>query len=161
MQIAILADTHLPRGRREIPAGCLERCAAADAILQAGDLADVPVLELLRALGPPVHAVRGNVDSAALAMLLPERLELPFGAVRIGMVHAPPRGGTAALRALFPRADAVVYGHTHQPSHERDDEGFQTFNPGSPTERRRAPAHTMGLARIDGRAIEFELVAVG
>jgi uncharacterized protein len=54
--------------------------------------------------------------------------------------------------------DAVVFGHSHIPLHE-EHEGFQIFNPGSPTERRRQPRHTMGLARVRAREkIEFELV---
>jgi putative phosphoesterase len=161
MQLAIISDTHMPRGARAIPAACLERCRAADAILHAGDLMDVAVLELLRSLGPPMHAISGNVDSAAVRRLLPERLELELGGARIGMVHIP---GPAVrrlerLRAAFPRCDAVVFGHTHMPQHEALDD-FQIFNPGSPTERRRAPAHTMGLASVvDGR-LQFELLAL-
>ena len=38
---------------------------------------------------------------------------------------------------------------------------FQIFNPGSPTQRRRAPKHTMGVARVFKREIEFELVTLG
>ena len=162
MQIAIISDTHMPRGARAIPPACLERCRAADAILHAGDLIDVPVLELLRSLGPPLHAISGNVDSAAVRALLPARLELELGGARIGMVHIPGpiRGRTERLRAAFPRCDAVVFGHTHLPEHARLD-GFQIFNPGSPTERRRAPGHTMGVATIEGGAVAFELVALG
>ena len=56
------------------------------------------------------------------------------------------------LRARFRDADAVVFGHSHIPLHETAADGFQIFNPGSPTERRRAPAHTMGIATAaDGR----------
>jgi predicted phosphodiesterase len=66
------------------------------------------------------------------------------------------------MRWRFPRADAVVFGHSHLPLHERDSaSGFQLFNPGSPTERRRAPRHTMGLARVADGRIELELVALG
>jgi predicted phosphodiesterase len=54
----------------------------------------------------------------------------------------------------------VVFGHSHIPLHERSDDGFQIFNPGSPTERRRAPSRTMGLARVQGRKITFELIAL-
>jgi predicted phosphodiesterase len=54
----------------------------------------------------------------------------------------------------------VVFGHTHTPEHAERD-GFQIFNPGSPTERRRAPAHTMGMAEIAAGRISFELVVVG
>jgi uncharacterized protein len=38
------------------------------------------------------------------------------------------------------------------------DGAFQIFNPGSPTERRRAPSHTMGVAEVDAGAIRFEVV---
>lgn len=162
MQIAIISDTHMPRGARTLPRACLERCAAADAILHAGDLSDVPVLDLLRELGPPVHAIHGNVDDPAVRALLPSRLELRLAGVRVGMTHVPgpARGRLARLRAAFPACDAVVFGHTHMPEHEQLD-GFQIFNPGSPTERRRAPAHTMGIATIDGPGIAFELLVLG
>lgn len=161
MRLAIISDTHLPRGSRAIPETCLQRCREADMILHAGDIIDVPVLEELRALGPPVHAIHGNIDSAAVRALLPARLELDLEGVRIGMVHAP---GPAidrlqVLRLAFPRCDAVVFGHTHLPQHEERD-GFQIFNPGSPTDRRRAPAHTMGIATIAGGRVAFELHVV-
>ncbi|MFP5363706.1 MAG: metallophosphoesterase family protein [Thermoleophilia bacterium] len=161
MQIAIISDTHMPRGPRTLPQACIDRCAAADAILHAGDLFDMPVLDLLRALGPPVHAVHGNVDSAAVCALLPARLELDLGGARVGMTHVPgaAKGRLARLRADFPACDAVVFGHTHMPEHAELD-GFQIFNPGSPTERRRAPVHTMGQATIDGGRITFELHVV-
>ena len=54
------------------------------------------------------------------------------------------------MRRRFPGADAVVFGHSHLPLHEEED-GFQIFNPGSPTERRRSPRHSMGLLRDRGR----------
>jgi putative phosphoesterase len=158
MELAIIGDTHMPRGERAIPARCLERCREADRILHVGDLVDLSVLRLLESLGPPVHAICGNVDNAAARAVLPRRLELELGSVRVGMTHIPgPRDGRLArLRAAFPACQAVVFGHTHMPEHA-EHEGFQIFNPGSPTERRRAPAHTMGLARIDGASIVFEL----
>ncbi|MDX6719124.1 MAG: uncharacterized protein QOJ63_1378 [Solirubrobacteraceae bacterium] len=161
MQIAIISDTHMPRGSRAIPADCLRRCREAGAILHAGDLVDLPVLEQLRAVGPPVHAIHGNVDSAAVRAVLPDRLEVELEGVRIGMIHAPgPAAGRLdALHAAFPRCDAVVFGHTHTPEHAERD-GFAIFNPGSPTERRRAPAHTMGVATIAGGRIRFELHVV-
>jgi uncharacterized protein len=46
------------------------------------------------------------------------------------------------------------------PEHQARD-GFQIFNPGSPTERRRAPVKTMGIATIGAGRLEFELLAVG
>jgi uncharacterized protein len=162
MRLAIISDTHMPRGTRAIPGNCLQSCRSADAILHAGDLSDVSVLELLRSLGPPVHAIHGNVDTAAARALLPPRLELVFDGVRIGMVHAPggASGRLGRLRAAFPDCQAVIFGHTHMPEHDERD-GFQIFNPGSPTERRRAPAHTMGVAHVADGAVSFELHVVG
>jgi uncharacterized protein len=159
VELAIVSDTHMPRGGRAIPEACLARMRAADAILHAGDLVAVEVLELLESLGPPVHAVHGNVDEPALRMRLPAVRMVDADGARIVMTHD---GGPAArrldrLRARFPDADAVVFGHSHLPLHEERD-GFHIFNPGSPTERRRAPSHTMGVATARGGLLRFELV---
>ena len=161
MQLAILSDTHIPRGTRVIPPACLDRCRKADAIFHAGDLADLSVLRLLESLGPPVHAIYGNVDRPAVRALLPARLEVELAGVRIGMTHipGPAAGRLGRLRMAFPACAAVIFGHTHMPEHQAQ-EGFQIFNPGSPTERRRAPLHTMGAAVIAGGRIDFELVVV-
>ena len=161
MVIAIISDTHLPRGSRRLPDACVERLAAADVIVHAGDIATAEALQEIKALGPKVVAVHGNVDSAELQRVLPEATSIEAGGVNLAVVHdaGPATGRLARLRRRFPQADAVVFGHSHIPLHERDD-AFQIFNPGSPTDRRRQPAHTMGLARVDNGAIDFELVTL-
>ena len=58
--LAVISDTHLPRGSRALPDACVERLRAADLILHAGDLVTADVLADLRALGRPVEAVHGN-----------------------------------------------------------------------------------------------------
>jgi putative phosphoesterase len=155
--IAAISDTHLPRGRRRIPDACLERLAGADMILHAGDIATAAVLDELEAIGPPVRAVHGNVDSEELRRRLPETLELDAGGARIAMVHdaGASRRRLERMRARFPDAAAVVFGHSHIPLHEERD-GFQIFNPGSPTDRRRQPRHTMGLAHARNGRVTFE-----
>jgi putative phosphoesterase len=149
MLVAVVADTHLPRGSRALPPECVQRLAAADLILHAGDHSSVASLEALRGLGPPVEAVFGNADEPALRAMLPERLVVEAGGARIGLVHdAGPRAGREErLVGRFPGCDAVVYGHTHQPQAERHA-GVWILNPGSPTERRRARARTMLELRI-------------
>jgi uncharacterized protein len=160
--IAIVADTHLPRGQRALPARCVELLRDAELILHAGDISTVGVLDHLRVLGPRVIAVHGNVDEPALRERLPTELEMEVGGARLAMTHdaGPASGRVARLRRRFPAADAVVFGHSHIPLLERDG-GFQIFNPGSPTERRRQPRHTMGLARVADERIVFEHVALG
>ena len=162
MRLGIVSDTHLPRGSRALPADCLGQLAAVDAILHAGDLIELSVLELLQAIGPPVHAIRGNVDSAQLQARLPLTRMVEADGARIAMIHdaGPADGRLARMRRRFPQADAVIFGHSHIPLHEEAG-GFQIFNPGSPTERRRQPTHTLGMARIVGGEITFELLDLG
>jgi uncharacterized protein len=162
LQIAVISDTHLPRGSRRLPDECVDRLRAADLILHAGDLMRLPVLEQLESYGPVV-AVCGNVDDGEVRAALPEVASVDAGAVTIGLVHdaGPSKGRLARLRRRFPDADAVVFGHSHIPLHERAPDGFQIFNPGSPTERRRAPRHTMGIATVAGGQLTFELIALG
>jgi putative phosphoesterase len=159
--VAVISDTHMPRGNRRLPDACVQRLAQADAILHAGDFMELEVLEAIQALGPPVHAVRGNVDSAQLIARLPLMRTVGFEGVRIGMVHdaGPAQGRLARMRQRFPDAHAVVFGHSHIPLHESGG-GFQIFNPGSPTERRRSPQHTMGIATIEADRVSFELIGL-
>jgi uncharacterized protein len=128
---------------------------AADLIVHAGDFSDATVLAELHALGP-VAAVHGNVDSLELRRELPEALTLDLEDVTLAVIHdaGPVKGRLERLRARFPEADAVVFGHSHMPLHE-EREGFQIFNPGSPTERRRAAYRSMGVAAVSDRRIKF------
>jgi predicted phosphodiesterase len=118
------------------------------------------VLGELEAIGR-VAGVHGNVDDPELKARLPESLSVELGpGLSLAVLHdaGPASGRLERLRARFPDAAAVVFGHSHIPWQERAADGFQIFNPGSPTERRRAPAHTMGIARIRRGEIDFELI---
>ena len=161
MLIAVISDTHLPRGARRLPDACVERIASADLLLHAGDFSTIDVLRELEAIGPPVVGVHGNVDSADLRRLLPEERVVDAEGARIAMVHdAGPRAGRLdRMRRRFgDRADVVVFGHSHLPLHEQAPDGFQILNPGSPTERRRAPTHTMGLIHVTDGLARCELL---
>ncbi len=159
MLIAIISDTHLPAGRRALPDGCVSLIAKADLLLHAGDVMTEEALDDIQAIRTPVAAVHGNVDSPGLRRTLPAEREVEAEGTRIAVVHdaGPAKGRFERLRRRFPDADAVVFGHSHLPLHEERD-GFQIFNPGSPTARRRAPTHTMGLAHVRGGRVTFELV---
>jgi uncharacterized protein len=129
MLIAVISDTHMPRGARRLPDACLERIAGADLLLHAGDFSTLEVLRELEAIGPPVVGVHGNVDSADLRRLLPEERVVEAEGTRIAMLH------------------------------EEAPDGFQLLNPGSPTERRRAPRHTMGLIHVTTGLATCELIS--
>jgi putative phosphoesterase len=134
-------------------------CRAADVILHAGDFVSASFLADLRRLGPPVEGVYGNMDDAAVRAALPEKHVVEFGGARIGMVHVPgPAAGRAPrLRRTFPNCDAIVYGHTHVPEVTLDGSVW-LLNPGSPTERRRAPARAMLLLEIEAGEIQPQLL---
>jgi uncharacterized protein len=158
--IAIISDTHLPRGRRCLPEACVEAIRDADLVLHAGDVATLSALREIAALGAPLQAVCGNVDSPQLRRMLPRTLEIAVAGVMLGIVHdaGEASGRSRRLREAFPKAAAVIFGHTHAPYHERG--AFQIFNPGSPTERRRAPHRSMGLAEVYRGRIRFRHVAL-
>ncbi len=155
MAIAIVGDTHLPKGNRRMPEAALELLRGSDLIAHTGDFTRMGTLELFTGLGPPLLAVAGNVDEPAIHAVLPEATTFTLGGrLRVGLIHdaGPRKGRLARMRRRFPGAAAVLFGHSHLPLHAREDEGdpasFQIFNPGSPTERRRSPRHSMGLAEL-------------
>jgi putative phosphoesterase len=124
---------------------CRELLARASLIVHAGDFTASSVLSELEEIGPVV-AVRGNMDDEALRRRLPAETVVVAEGVRIGIVHD---GGAATgrhdrLRRRFPGCDVVVYGHSHLPEVARAGDMW-VVNPGSPTERRRAPSHTMAV----------------
>ena len=147
MLIAVISDTHMPRGARRLPDACVERIEAADLLVHAGDFQTLAVVHELEAIGPPLAGVHGNVDSAELRRLLPAERIVEADGVRIAMVHdAGPRPGASsgcgAALASVPTPWSSVTPTCRSTSARRD--GFQIFNPGSPTERRRAPLTRWG-----------------
>lgn len=131
MVIGVVADTH-----SHPHPGALEhlRAIQPEAILHAGDIGDLAVLEQLREIAP-VHAVRGNIDKHQL----PDDLTVELGPVRIFMTHiavyGPHLRADVAKKARAARANLVVCGHSHVPF-IADQKGLTVFNPGSCGPRR-------------------------
>ena len=101
------------------------------------------------------------MDWPDLRAVLPRSHVVEAGGARIGVIHDPgPRAGRAErLAARFPGCGAVIYGHTHMPELTLHGETW-VLNPGSPTERRRAPTHTMIRLEIDEGRLSPALVEV-
>jgi len=115
----------------------------ADLILHAGDVCTAAVLDEL-AQYAPVTAVAGNNDGPDVTA---------WGA-------AEAAGRLARMRARFPGADLVVFGHSHIPL-DAAANGFRIFNPGSPTDRRRQPHGTLGVLDVaDDALVEARIVEV-
>ena len=160
MRLAIISDTHMGAARRNrLPDRCEELIAGSDLLVHAGDVMTLEALAEIEAIGPPVRGVAGNMDGWDVRERLPETDEIDLDGATLAVVHdaGPAAGRLARMRRRFPGADAVVFGHSHIPLHEREGD-FQIFNPGSPTERRKAPSISMGVANIKDGRLEFELV---
>jgi putative phosphoesterase len=121
----------------------------ASLALHVGDVTAAAVLEELRGL-VPIEAVHGNMDEPDLKATLPERAVVEAEGLRIGLVHdpGPAQGRHEQLVEWFPRCHVVAYGHTHRPEVTRHGETW-IVNPGSPTERRRAPGRSLAVL-VDG-----------
>ena len=149
-RLAVVADTH---GAPHARAAELLRAYAPDAILHAGDIGDLAVIDQLAAIAP-VFAVRGNIDTRARD--LPDELVLDGESLRILVLHIAVAGprlrADAAKRARDERAQLVVCGHSHVPF-VGQERGIAVFNPGSIGPRRFALPIVFGTIELAaGRA---------
>ncbi len=160
MRLVVLSDTHVRRGgRKALPSAALDHLRGADAILHAGDVLEQWFLDELAELAP-VHAVLGNNDAG---LDLPKRLELDLGGVRVGMVHdsGARAGRQARLARWFPASDLVVFGHSHIPV-DCPGHGQRLLNPGSPTDKRTQPHHTLAVVDVaDGAIRSTQILQLG
>src|SRR3954463_10209546 len=163
MRAVVLADTHIRRGaKRRLPDAAYDALDTADVILHAGDVVTEDLLNELSGFAP-TYAVLGNNDHE-LGGILPETRLLDLCGVRVAMIHdsGPTKGREGRMRRRFPDADVVVFGHSHAPVDALGVEGQRLLNPGSPTERRGQPHHTIGLLELDaGVIVDHRIVVVG
>jgi uncharacterized protein len=162
MRVVVLSDTHAPRRWRSCPPRVAEHLRGADLILHAGDVCTAAVLDELSEYGP-VRAVLGNNDAPDVASWGAEpALELDVDGLPVAMIHdsGQATGRLQRMRRAFPRAQLVVFGHSHIPL-DQAGQGLRIFNPGSPTDRRRQPHGTLGVLRVEaGRLVEARIAEV-
>ena len=162
MKVAVLSDTHAPRRWKSCPPAVAQHLRGAELILHAGDVCTAAVLDELSEYAP-VRAVAGNNDGPDVAAWGAEpTLEIDLAGLRVAMIHdsGQASGRLGRMRRAFPRADLVVFGHSHIPL-DQAEPGLRIFNPGSPTDRRRQLHGTIGLLRIEaGRLLKAEIVEV-
>lgn len=162
MRIVVLSDTHAPRRWKSCPAAVAAQLRGAGLILHAGDVCTAAVLDEL-AQYAPVTAVAGNNDGPDVtAWGAAETAALAADGLRIAMIHdsGAAAGRLPRMRARFPEAELVVFGHSHIPL-DAAVEGLRIFNPGSPTDRRRQPHGTLGVLHVaDGNLVEARIIEV-
>ena len=153
MRVGLISDTHVPTQTPRLPADAIEALTGCEAILHAGDLVDVGVLEALRRIAP-VYAVRGNMDGGAAAEL-PRRRVIELAGFRIGLTHGTGPGGNIEERVfnelIGEGVDVMVFGHTHR-AIVRTVGGMLMVNPGSPARGRDGSGRSIAILTLDGAA---------
>ena len=160
MRLVLVADTHVPKRARDLPAPVWDEVARADVVLHAGDWVDARLLDAFERRSARLVACWGNNDGAELRARLPERADVTLGGVRFTVTHETggAAGRDARMSRLYPDTDVLVFGHSHIPWDTTTPTGLRLLNPGSPTDRRRQPYCTYMTATVaDGALTEVIL----
>ena len=152
MELLVLADTHVPKRAKDLPAAVWAAVDAADVVLHAGDWIDESLLDALEARARRLVGVHGNNDGTALRARLPEVARVELDGVRVAVVHetGAAAGRERRCQQLYPETDVLVFGHSHIPWDTVTPGGLRLLNPGSPTDRRRQPYRTYMTATLAG-----------
>ncbi|GEK58517.1 YfcE family phosphodiesterase [Marinococcus halophilus] len=156
MRVLVIADTHMPKKAKEWPGQLYPEFNAADYIIHAGDWQSPEVWEELKQYAP-VAGVYGNVDGEDIKALMSDRVEIVLEGWRIGIVHGHGEKGTTEKRAgeaFAPgQKDIIIFGHSHIP-YLRYAGKTLMFNPGSPTDKRKAAMFSYGLLDLSPGHVE-------
>jgi len=159
LRLAVVADTHSQPHPR---AAELLTAWGPDAILHAGDIGDLGVLDDLSRIAP-LHAIRGNIDVRAAHLPDVLTLDLVRGdqdvpALRLLLIHigvyGPKLRADVAALARERAAQLVVCGHSHVPFWGRD-RGLTVFNPGSIGPRRFHLPIVFGTIEVTPAGLRF------
>jgi uncharacterized protein len=143
-RLLIMADTHIPRRAKRLPAELEAMVPLADVVVHAGDWVDVTFLDELESSAERLVGVYGNNDHGVLRERLPPEAQVEIEGLRFGVVHetGPAVGREKRCAVRYPDLDILVFGHSHIPWDTTAGNGLRLLNPGSPTDRRRQPHAT-------------------
>ncbi|SEH57965.1 hypothetical protein SAMN04489835_1660 [Mycolicibacterium rutilum] len=152
MRLLLIADTHVPKRAKDLPAPVWEEVSKADVVVHAGDWVEPSLLDELEARAKRLVACWGNNDGAELRRRLPERADVTLGGLRFTVVHetGAATGREARMAKAYPDTDVLIFGHSHIPWDTHTKTGLRLLNPGSPTDRRRQPYCTYMTATVRG-----------
>jgi uncharacterized protein len=155
MKLVLIADTHVPKRARDLPAAVWTAVEAADVVLHAGDWVDEAFLDRLESRCVRLVGVYGNNDGPGLRARLPEVADVELDGLRVAVVHetGPATGREQRCEARFPGRDLLVFGHSHIPWDTVTPGGLRLLNPGSPTDRRSQPYATFMTADVQRGAL--------
>lgn len=154
MRLLLLADTHLPRRAKHLPAEVWDQVDRADLVVHAGDWVTVDLLDALEDRAE-VLGCWGNNDGCDLRARLPEVATRTVEGVRLAVTHetGDATGRERRADAAFQDTDLLVFGHSHIPWDTVTPGGLRLLNPGSPTDRRRQPHCTYLTVELYGGVV--------
>lgn len=174
MKLLVVSDTHIEdlavrnkisarsvkdETTGELPEEILEAAEDADGIIHAGDFTGEEVPGLFKGIGPPLYAVRGNMDEPGVARALDDMLVFELEGVRIGITHGSgsPYGLDQRVRKMMPPGlDVIIFGHSHRPM-LKDDDGLLLLNPGGTAGGHLSGQRSYGLLFIEAGGTRGEL----
>lgn len=134
MEIAIVADSHIPGRAKTIPEPFLDHIRGADHVVHAGDFNSIAAYERFHELAAQLTAVPGNMDSSSLP--LPRVATFERAEVKFVVTHGDGAAGDyethVADVARGQGGDVAIAGHTHAVLDTTVD-GVRVLNPGSVT----------------------------
>ena len=150
-RLLVVADTHVPKRARDLPAQVWSEVESADLVIHAGDWVDEALLDEFESRARRLVAVWGNNDHGGFRDRLPEVARVEVEGIRLGVIHetGDAKGREQRCSAQFPDLDVLVFGHSHIPWDTTTATGLRLLNPGSPTDRRRQPHCTYVTATAD------------
>ena len=121
-----------------------------DHILHGGDVGEWGVVLELQSVAP-VTAVYGNTDDLELRSQLPQVAEIELDGFGIVVTHGDQLGSPTPtkLHEAFPRAEIIVYGHTHKPLLELVDKTVTVMNPGGAGAPRFGLLPSVGILELE------------
>jgi putative phosphoesterase len=162
-RLLLIADTHVPKRARQLPAQVWDAVEQTDVVFHAGDWVEPELLNEFEQRSSQLVAVYGNNDGEELRARLPEVARVTIEGVHFAMIHetGAATGREKRADANFPDTDVLVFGHSHIPWDTTSPGGLRLLNPGSPTDRRRQPVCTYMTVLVDaGQVLDVELVTV-
>lgn len=156
MKILIVSDTHR---RNENFCRVIEKEGRVDMVVHLGD-AEGSEYYLQKVADCPMEVVAGNNDFFSE---LPKEKELDIGGYRVLLTHGHYYYVSVGMERIKEEGisrgvDLVMFGHTHRPLIDREDE-ITVLNPGSlsfPRQAGRQPSYIMMEIDEDGEA-QFEI----
>ena len=124
MKLVLVADTHVPKRARDLPAPVWAAIESADVVIHAGDWVEVALLDEIEQRARRLIGVVGNNDGPDLRARLPETARVELDGLRVTVVHETGgrQGRERRMDALYAAdTDALIFGHSHIP--------WDTFTP--------------------------------